>query len=542
MSVKLNDLFVGNADGDIESKKELFRDMFYKENKKYDEINNNWYKFIISGPKGSGKTILGQYIKKVYEDDGIQCKILKSDSIALSKLINIGKDSLDKSEIILFYKWFILVEISKIVLEKKLSPKDIEPKLLKRFHKKNRGSYKKYSESYDNLKKIYKDRFPSGNYESNSISTLDQISSILGGNIENGSSNIKVSTKSELQSIKKEEKVSILKPYFKIISEFEDSLFNCLKYHKVVLILDDIDEMKVKLDYDEDIRLFLEQLILVLKDINSVIKEKNLSPNKIILLLRSDILDTLNKYSSNLNKIIADIQVNLYWLDKDNAYPENHMLMDMIFNKIRLSCDEYKNLSNKEIYSKLFPYPINGKTAINYLLDFSFGRPRDIIFYLSTIQKRFPNNDCFPPTAFIQCESEYSNLLKNEVLNELALHFDINYVEDLFRLLRDFNKLSFYYKDIKKFYESNEENYTYITDIKKSISDLYTFGIIGNSHKVNYTDKDDKEYSEISYSWAYRRDGDGKINYNQQLSIHYGLRCSLGLKKKKKKRTRKKTK
>ena len=125
LSVKLKNLFVGNADGDIESKKELFKDMFYKENKKYDEINNNWYKFIISGPKGSGKTILGQYIKKVYEDDGIQCKILKSDSIALSKLINIGKDSLDRSEIILFYKWFILVEISKIVLAKKLSYKDI---------------------------------------------------------------------------------------------------------------------------------------------------------------------------------------------------------------------------------------------------------------------------------------------------------------------------------------------------------------------------------------------------------------------------------
>lgn len=57
--VKLKDLFIGCADGETESQESLFKDMFYKDNQKYDEITNNWAKFIISGPKGSGKTILG---------------------------------------------------------------------------------------------------------------------------------------------------------------------------------------------------------------------------------------------------------------------------------------------------------------------------------------------------------------------------------------------------------------------------------------------------------------------------------------------------
>lgn len=325
-----------------------------------------------------------------------------------------------------------------------------------------------------------------------------------------------------------------------MVNEFEEKLFVCMKYHKIILILDDIDEMKVKLDTNEQSRIFLEYLIIMLKDLNSKFKEYNLCPSKCILLLRSDILNTLNKHSSNLNKILADRSVDLYWLDKDNTYPENHMLIDMIFHKIRLSCNEYKELSNKELYEKLFPDNIGGKTATNFLLDYSFGRPRDIIYYLSVIQKRFKDYKYFGPKLFIQCENEYSTSFKNELLNELSLHLESNYVEDLFKLITDFKQRSFYYSDIKKFYNQNQANYPYITDLKVSISDLYSFGVLGNSYKI--TDSSDKNNTNnknkniYGYSWAYRRDGSNDVNFNQQLSVHYGLRSSLGLKKYKNRR------
>lgn len=545
MTVKLKKLFIGKAAGEIESQEELFKDMFYKENRKYDEITNNWSKFIISGPKGSGKTILSRYIKKIYEEEHIQCEILKSDSITLNKLINIGKTSLDSAEVSIFYKWFILIELSKIIFSNKYKRKDIESNIIKRYRPENIKAFKVYSEAYDELKDLYDERFTDGNYESSSINVLEQINSLLASQLEvSPHSGSKVSSRLDYQETFKEEKSLILKPYFKMISQFEEKLLICMKYHKVVLILDDIDEMKVKLDIDEESRNFLESLITTLKELNSTIKERNLGPNKCILLLRSDILSTLNKHSSNLNKILVDSQVELYWLDKDNKYPEKHILMDMLFHKIKLSCEEYKDLSNNEIYYKLFPQKINNKSATNYLLDYSFGRPRDIIFYLGAIQKRFPEYSSFSPSSFVQCENEYSNLLKNELLNELSLHLDIDYVEELFKLISDFKQLSFYYKDIKKHYEYNEANYPNIKDIKKSIADLYTFGIIGNSYRVtdNSSDSKSKKNDTIIYSWAYRRDGANEVNYNQQLSVHYGLRSSLGLKKRKVNRKNKKKK
>jgi len=538
---KLNDFFIGYADGETEAQESLFKDMFYKDNQKYEEITKNWVKFIISGPKGSGKTILSRYIKEIYEEQNIQCKILKNDSIILNQLINLGQTPSDSSEIIIFYKWFILLEFSKMIFNKKFTHKDIEPSFFKRLSPTSKKDFSKYSNAYDNLLNLYNERFNKGNYESSSINTLEQINSLLSGNLNvTPLPSTKLDVKAECQEKLSQEKSLILKPYFKMITEFEENLLICMRYHKIVLILDDIDEMKVKLDTDEKSRNFLESLIIVLKDLNSKFKDYDLCPNKCILLLRSDILNTLNKYSSNLNKILADRQVDLYWLDKDNKYPENHILIDMLFHKIKLSCKEYKDLNNKELYNKLFPEKINGKSATNFLLDYSFGRPRDIIYYLGVIQKRFKNHTHFAPTSFIQCENEYSNLLKKELLNELALHLEIDYVEDLLRLISDFKQLSFYYKDIKKYYDDNTSNYPHISDFKKSISDLYSFGILGNSYKIINAEVPSNKHNAPIYSWAYRRDGSNEVNYNQKLSVHYGLRSALGLKKKKEKKRKKK--
>ena len=543
MTTTLNDFFIGYADGETESQENLFKDMFYKDNQKYEEITGKWAKFIISGPKGSGKTILGRYIKAMYEDQDIQCNILKSDSITLNKLMNLGELALETSEITLFYKWFILLEFSKIIFSKKLKHSDLESSLLKRFSSNSKKNFNDYSRAYNNLLSLYTERFNKGNYESTSINTLEQINFLLSNDLNIKVPSTKIDIKTELKEKFSQEKCLTLKPYFKMINEFEENLLICMKYHKIILILDDIDEMKVKLDIDEESRNFLESLIITLKDLNSKFKEHKIDDSKCILLLRSDILNTLNKHSSNLNKILADRQVDLYWLDKDNKYPENHILIDMLFHKIRLSCDDYKSYSNKELYTTLFPEKIDGKSAINFLLDYSFGRPRDIFYYLDVIQKRFKDHTHFAPTSFIQCEAEYSNRLKSELLNELSLHLDIAYVEDLFRLVSDFKQLSFYYKDIKKYYDENIDNYSNLTDFKKSLSDLYSFGVLGNSFRMTDTmdSKPLKKYNNITYSWAYRRDGANEINFNQQLSVHYGLRSSLGLKKRKKKPKKKKT-
>ena len=87
MKVLLKDLCLGFADGDTESSKDNFKDLFYTGNNKYDEITDNEMKFIISGQKGTGKTILGRYLEETYKEKGIECKIFNKNDITLIKLI-----------------------------------------------------------------------------------------------------------------------------------------------------------------------------------------------------------------------------------------------------------------------------------------------------------------------------------------------------------------------------------------------------------------------------------------------------------------------
>lgn len=60
--ITLKDIYLGRADGSQEAEDKNFENLFYKGNKKYDLLNENHDKFIISGRKGTGKTILAKLV------------------------------------------------------------------------------------------------------------------------------------------------------------------------------------------------------------------------------------------------------------------------------------------------------------------------------------------------------------------------------------------------------------------------------------------------------------------------------------------------
>lgn len=515
MTVFLKDMFLGQTDGERESENDKFLDMFYTGNNKYQELMENKYKYIITGSKGSGKTILSKYVGKKYEEKGYLSKTIKMNSIILEKLIDIGGCDIDCEESRVFYEWLIILQIANLIIKNECKFEDIEKNILIRiFNYKKRQEYDLYKKDVEELKNILGDRYSKGNYEFTDLRNSSVLKSEIGGKIDILSSIIKAESEFECNGK--------IKPYYKLIDEVEEKVFRCMKYHKVIIFFDDIDEIKTKLDVDIKYRKTIEQLILAVNDLNGKFRNNGLEYNKCILLLRSDILESINRNSSNLNKIIRDCSVELYWLDKDTKHPENHMLMDMILNKIKVSCQEYKDFNNFDLYNALFPKRISKKSALDFFLDSSFGRPRDIITYLTIIQSRFRDNEYFAPTSIIQCQAEYSKSFLNELYNEMSLHRELEYINDMLKLLKEFGRNSFFIKDIQDFYNDNKENYEHINDLKSCLSDLYTFGVLGNSKK----DKNGK----VSYFWAYRRDGFRTVDYKLKFSVHYGLRSALGLK------------
>ncbi|NFO48669.1 hypothetical protein FDB40_17615 [Clostridium botulinum] len=510
MTVSLKELYFGCADGDTESNKKDFLDLFYTGNNKYDEIANDPMKFIVYGQKGTGKTIMGRYIEKNYNKNKINCKIFNKDDITLAKLIEKNDGLLSSDEAVPLFKWIIYYKIYQVIENVNLHYKFIFNKdIFKEFKK-----VRVYKKSIKKLKKIYIERYPKGNYEFLKYDTTSEEN--LSGEIAADISKINSKVKGEKKSTKNTPYTR--KEFYKVLDEIEENIILCLKATSAVIILDDLDELELKLDSNSSSIITLNKLIDALKNINILFNNNQLAPSKCILLIRSDIINTLNKHSTNLNKVILDNTVELYWIDKENNFPERHMLMQMILNKIKRTCSEYSEINDSALYKKVFPEYISKQSALNYMINYSFGRPRDIICYLDIIRRKYPNENYFKATMFKECKQAYSDAFLKELYNEMKIHLPLDTVEDYLSIIRDFGKNTFFASELKKYHKSRRKNYKNISDVNKCLETLYKFGVLGNFKWVN---------NESVYSWGYRKDGNPNANIEQKFTVHYGLRKIL---------------
>lgn len=514
MDVLLKDLCLGFADGDTESSKDNFKDLFYTGNNKYDEITDNEMKFIISGQKGTGKTILGRYLEETYKEKGVECKIFNKNDITLIKLIEKKNDILSNDEAVHFFKWMIYSEIYKMLKDIKLN---IRFRPTKRWFIEKR-CINEYKRNIEMLTQIYDERYPKGNFE-----FIDFITSSEEGIEGEIASDTAIKAKVKASKKKGKTKNNTKKEFYKVLEEVEELIIKCLKQKSIVLILDDLDELEIKIDNNRTPLTSIKKLIEAFKDINTLFLKNKVSPSKCIMLLRSDILKKLNKSSTNLNKVLADNTVELYWIDKDEKYPEKHILMEMILNKIKFSSPEYKKLDNRTLYYKIFPKDIDGDSALKFLLDHSFGRPRDIICYLDIIAKKYPNEIEFKDYMFKECRKEYSARFINELYNEMNIHIELEVIEEYLKLIRMFGHKSFFEKQLTKCYKENKKEFKHIKDINIVLEVLYNFGVLGNSWRVN----EGCPNESIKFSWGYRKEGNPHINLKQKFSVHYALRNAL---------------
>lgn len=510
MTVYLKDLYFGCADGDTESNKKDFLDLFYKGNNKYDEIVNNPLKFIIHGQKGTGKTILGRYIEKTFGVKGIRCKILNKEDITLTKMLEKNKELVASEEITLLFKWIMYYKMYQILNKEKVNYKI-------KFNKDiltNIKNVRKYRKSIKELRNIFNKRYPNGNYEfqsyDTSIEKFNDVEAELAISSVGGTKGKREEKYSENRNYKKKE-------FYKVLEQVEECIINCLKFVDITLILDDLDEIDVFFKVEDGAANVLNELIRAFKNINVKFAKEELKNSKCIILIRSDIIQELNKNSSNLNKILLDNSVELYWIEKENIYPERQMLMEMILNKIKATCYEYSNISNAELYRKLFPEQINGQSIINYMINYSFGRPRDIITFLELVKKRYPNETQFKATMFKECRQNFSISFFHELQNEMKVHLSAEVAEDYLNLIRNFGRNCFHFSQLKRYYRNHRRGYKNIKNLNECMEFLYRFGVIGNVKTINNS----------ICSWGYRKDGNPNINLDLKIIVHYGLRRSL---------------
>lgn len=501
--IKLKDIFIGKADGLAEAKRSDFMTLFYNGNKNYNLLKDDKSKFIISGRKGTGKTILAKYYEKEMIKNGGFVRFVNGNDILFRHVKELGPDDINDKYVASFIKYIILFEISALIIDKK---KEIisRSSILKRI-----GMRKKIKK----LSEIILNRRYEGNFSLESFTK--EIKEKSNASIKDGKNISSVSAERENSKKENYSKNS----YFAIIDNLECRVIDIMKDISVSIIFDDVDEYTEKITDDKNFQLFLIKIIEIINEVNEDFSNQTFGNSKIILLLRSDIIDSLQTKSSNINKIIVDSQILLNWIGKiDSNKPENNPLFDLILTKIKNSNKKLSDKTTGEIYNIFFPKKIDGTNTVQYVFRRSHGRPRDVVNLLNIIKRENGNATSFEGQFFKSAEKEYSKCFKDDLKNEVSLYYDSNIINSCFKLITLIGKTIFSLEDAQKVIEECNDEIMPITDAKEFINIMYEVGAIGNYRKIG---------GKSMYAFKYREDGAESPDYRHLFTVHQGLRKNL---------------
>lgn len=197
----------------------------------------------------------------------------------------------------------------------------------------------------------------------------------------------------------------------------------------------------------------------------------------------------------------------------------------MVLHKIRKRNKVYKDYSNEMMYKELFPEQIDNKKPLDYLLDYGFGRPRDIITFLTCAQNECPDQHSFNAHVLKEARKSYSSNFYSELLNQSAYYGNPAFVTECFALLSSIKKASFTRIEIENHYNISKENYKNIENVDEALKFLYKLGAIGNSWKIPRSNN----VRQTHFSWSYKKDALNEVDLSKKFTIHYGLRKKFSM-------------
>lgn len=489
---KIADLFIGYNDGKKEAERRSgFEQYYFNYNGLYEKILQN-DKFLLLGKKGTGKSILGEYINKQASlQSNWFCKIASYKEFRFHELKTLRTNDIKPNEYIAVWEWIILLQIGMECL-------------------KDNGISYKYNEK---LKKFFQNNFFGVDITTNKIVEITKQNNIKGKILS-----IPIINSSIGGNLQKSIKYTAGN-YLDYLEDLRNTIIKALHTSgsRYTIIFDELDDQFRNEDlYKSNII----SLIKVTDRINSLFVREGIDC-KVILLLRSDIFYVLN--DPDLNKIEEDSAVKIDWGNNDGI---NSPLFKMILLKIRQSLPSQlsKDISDEYLYKIFFPDTIivlNGRkiNAAKFILGRTYLRPRDLVTYLNYVKDEEPNNKYFSADAIRKVERKYSAYLFKEIKNELFGHLSDQEIDEALRLLKQFKKVSFTYKEIEKYYNERKELYPHI-NLNDTVKILFKFGVLGNQWVARVNGK-----KKTFYSFSHRENAE--VDLSKKFNVHLGLRKEL---------------
>ena len=394
INYSIKHFYLGNSDG---KKEAIYRNDF--ENFFYDY--ENIYKkalskeiFLILGRKGTGKSLLSEFINKKAKESSVWfCKINSYKEFKFHQLLHLKSDDISPNEYVSIWEWVCLIDLAKLLIDDEGIHDTSNKTIIQKFIENNQFSF---------------------NLDTNKLIEVTKQKKIKG-------SLLKFSA--DYQRLSKESYGS----YLNYLEDLRNMIIKVLSSSKsqYTLFYDELDDRFRSNDVYKN---GIISLIKAVDKLNILFLKNNINA-KIVLILRSDIYAILN--DPDLNKIKVDNSIELTWgksLDKSSP------LVDLVISKI--SNSEFKSFSKNNLIKALFPEnPIKNISPLLFILQRTFLRPRDIIIYLNLIIENCPDLRCFDGESIRSQDDNYSDFFIQETRNELSGRSEDKQIDETFLLL-----------------------------------------------------------------------------------------------------------
>lgn len=436
-------------------------------------------KMILLGRTGSGKTALLNQIKNKV-DFYIQ---IKPDIFAFQYISSVPfvKSLIEKDvNLDIFYKFLWLHEITSQIIKNYFTynKKDYISELRKYVTNIGRiNQLKKYVEEYEGV------FFDEGISEKITKEMENSIAAVIGDQFANIKGNITDSQKQEIQ-IKasqyiNKKQISQLKNIITLFKEY----FSNNKQKKLIVAIDNLDEKWVE---GESKYKLIDALLSAIKEFSDI---KNL---KILIAMRADLLAKTCQITKRQNEKDNSFTIKLDW--------DARMLKDMLDKRIKYLFS-HKYMKNTGItFADIFTTNIKSISAIDYIVERSMMRPRDIINFVNLCIIEADGENEISENNVLKAEEKYKverlQALEHEwsnVYGNIELYINILY------------KLGncFYYKDLiqdkyrdietmvyegtknpecslaESFFGTADSDFAKECNIRELLNCMYAIGLIG---------------------------------------------------------------
>lgn len=390
MKVRVNGFSIGQAEAEAEINDDRFLDWYTDAFDLEDRISKKSH-FLITGRKGSGKSMFARYMQKKSEsDDELFVRIIDNDEVdRINSISELSSEALSATNL---FKWIIFVELARLISRSNGAPYTPEYKKLEQFLTTNSRitEINKYTPSA-----VAEELERGGKFH-----VLQQAFS----------------------QIKRHFSTQNRASINELIPALEEVIYELLRKEdqqrmRYFIFVDDID-YGLKLSQKKKLNR-IQDLIVSLRSVNSnVLRGTNAS---VVILLRNDIKKALLGDERNLGKTFRSSSINLNWFstsDEDIYETPLHKFIQKRFQTQIYSETGFENQG--DLIEQFFDYDV--ENVFKKICRLTSYRPRDFIYFF---RKWDAKSFSIPRTLsdFRKLVEGYTRDYYSEITEELSIEY-----------------------------------------------------------------------------------------------------------------------